>query len=128
MACKQNLNLGKAGEEEALRFLKSKGYKLLRQNYKTKLGEIDIIAQDRETLCFIEVKTRSSDMFGHPSEALTPAKQKKLSQLALIFLKEHNLIEKKARFDVVTIMHSKDKAIDFKLIKDAFPLAESFTY
>lgn len=125
---KENLNLGKAGEQEAARFLKNKGYKLLRQNYKTKLGEIDIIAWEGETLCFIEVKTRSSCLFGHPTEALTRTKQKKLSQLALIFLKEHNLIEKKARFDVVTIIHSNDKPLDFKLIRDAFPLDESFTY
>jgi putative endonuclease len=125
---KENLNLGKAGEKEAVRFLKDRGYKLLRQNYKTKLGEIDIVAWDGETLCFIEVKTRSSCLFGHPAEALTQDKQRKLSQLALIFLKEHNLINKKARFDVVTIIHSNDKPLDFKLIKDAFPLDESFTY
>ncbi len=125
---KENLNLGKAGEQDAVRFLKNKGYKLLRQNYKTKLGEIDIVAQDRETLCFIEVKTRSSFMFGNPAEAITHVKQRKLSQLALLFLKKHNLIGKKARFDVVTVMHSKNKALDFKLIKDAFPLEESFTY
>lgn len=124
---KDNLNLGKSGEKLTVRFLKSKGYKLLRQNYKTKLGEIDIVAQDKKALCFIEVKTRSSLFFGHPIEAITPAKQKKISQIALIFLKEHNLIKKKARFDVVGIMHLKDR-LDFQLIKDAFPLDESFTY
>jgi putative endonuclease len=124
---KENLNLGKAGEEDAVRFLKNKGYKLLRQNYKTKLGEIDIVAQDKETLCFIEVKTRSSFIFGHPSEALTQAKQRKLSQVALFFLKEHNLIKKKARFDVVTVAYSEDKP-QLELIKNAFELDKKFTY
>jgi len=124
---KENLNLGKSGEEDAARFLKNKGYKLLRRNYKTKLGEIDIVAQDKETLCFIEVKTRSSCIFGHPSEALTYAKQRKLSQLALFFLKEHNLIDKKARFDVVTVAYSQDKP-RLELIKNAFELDRNFTY
>lgn len=125
---KENLNLGKAGEEEAVIFLKKQGYKLFKQNYRTNFGEIDIVAWDKETLCFIEVKTRSSVIFGHPAEALTRSKQKKLSELALIFLKKHNLIERPARFDVITLIQREDSALIFELIKDAFPLDSRFSY
>ena len=85
---KNNICLGKSGEEIATQLLKEQGYKIWVRNYKTKLGEIDIIAKDKDTVCFIEVKTRHSDKFGSPEESISESKQKKIVRVALLFLKE----------------------------------------
>jgi putative endonuclease len=127
MASQENLDLGKRGEEAAVGLLKGNGYKILARNYKTRLGEIDIIASDKDTLCFIEVKTRQSDRFGSPQEAVLRSKQRQIAKVALSFLKEKNLLDKKARFDVVSIMHSGDES-KLDLIKNAFELDASYTY
>jgi len=124
---KENLYLGSSGEDAAVDLLKKRGYRILARNYKTKLGEIDIIARDKDTLAFIEVKARHSDRFGLPQEAVSVSKQRQISKAALIFLKEHSLLEKKARFDVVSVVYSKDKP-QLDLIKNAFELDNSFTY
>lgn len=124
---KQNLILGKLGEEAAVDFLKENGYKILIRNYKTKLGEVDIIAQDKDTLCFIEVKTRNSLKYGLPCEAVSDSKQRQISKAALIFLKENNHLDKKARFDVVSVICS-DNSEKMSLIKNAFELSRHFTY
>ncbi|PIP20891.1 MAG: YraN family protein [Candidatus Omnitrophica bacterium CG23_combo_of_CG06-09_8_20_14_all_40_11] len=124
---KQDLYLGKKGEEAAVGLLKDNGYKILLRNYKTKLGEIDIIASDKGTICFIEVKTRQSNRFGSPVEAISESKQRQISKAALAFLKEKNLLDKKARFDVVSIMYSKAKP-QLDLIKNAFELNNHFLY
>ena len=118
---KDNINLGKAGEETAARILKENGYKILKCNYKTRFSEIDIIARDKDTICFIEVKTRYSDRFGAPFESITLLKQKKIFQSALCFLKENNLFNRKARFDVVSITFRDEKAQP-ELIKNAFQI------
>jgi putative endonuclease len=124
---RQNLYLGKFGEESAIDLLKNNGYRILARNYKTKLGEIDIIARDKDTVCFIEVKTRHSDRFGLPQEAISRSKQRHIAKVALMFLKENNLLDKRARFDVISIMHSEDTS-KLDLIKNAFELDQSFTY
>ena len=64
--------LGKKGEELALRFLKKRGYRIIEKNYVCKMGEMDIIAKEKDTLVFIEVKTRTSTVFGPPQLAVTP--------------------------------------------------------
>lgn len=117
----QNKELGKKGEEVALRFLKKNGYRILERNYVCKLGEIDIIAKEKETLTFIEVKTRTSTFFGPPQLAVTPSKQMQLSKAALYFLKEKRLENVKARFDVMAIL-LEQKGEKIELIKDAFDL------
>ncbi len=122
---KQNIYLGKSGEDTALNFLKENGYKILVKNYKTKLGEVDIIAYDKDTLCFIEVKTRGSLRFGSPQEAVSHFKQRQISKAALQFLKRNNLLNKKARFDVVSVIYAEDKPA-FDLIKNAFELEERY--
>jgi len=124
---KQNLYLGKSGEEIATCLLKDNGYKILARNYRTKLGEIDIIARDKDTVCFIEVKTRNSDRFGFPVEAISISKQRQISKAALMFLKQNNLLDKKARFDVVSIICSENTP-KLDLIKNAFELNENFSY
>jgi putative endonuclease len=124
---KEKIYLGKSGEEKAVELLKEQGYKILARNFRTKLGEIDIIAKDKDTFCFIEVKARRSDRFGFPQEAVLRKKQRQISKAALLYLKENNLLDQKARFDVVSIIYSEDKT-KLDLIKNAFELDSSFTY
>lgn len=118
---KENLRFGRRGEDRAADFLVSRGYKLLQRNYKSKLGEIDIIARDKETVCFIEVKSRNTVRFGLPQEAVSRLKQKQIAKVATMFLKENNLLDSFARFDVVSVLFSGEKE-NIELIKDAFDL------
>jgi putative endonuclease len=117
----QKKELGKKGEELALRFLKKKGYRIIEKNYVCKMGEMDIIAKEKDTLAFIEVKTRTSTLFGPPQLSVTPSKQMQLSKVALYFLKEKKLENVKARFDVVAILLGI-KGEEIELIRDAFDL------
>ena len=114
--------IGKSGEAAAVRFLKKNGYKILEQNYRTQLGEIDIIAKDRQTIVFIEVKTRRSLEYGSPKRAVTPKKRRNISMTALYYLKVNNQSHAEARFDVVTVF-SRGGQIDIDIIKNAFELA-----
>lgn len=113
--------LGKRGEEVAVRFLKKNGYRILGRNYVCKMGEMDIIAKEKDTMVFVEVKTRTSTTFGPPQLAVNPTKQMQLSKVALNFLKEKQLEDAKARFDVVAIL-LRPKGEEIELIKDAFDL------
>lgn len=124
---KGGLELGRRGEEAACDFLKENGYKIIRKNYNTRFGQIDIIAKDKDVLCFIEVKTRRSDMYGLPQEAISRFKQRQISKVALIYLKENRLMDNKARFDVVSVLFNK-KNQEISLIKDAFGLEERYAY
>jgi putative endonuclease len=117
----QKKELGKKGEEVAIRFLKKNGYQVIKRNYVCKMGEIDIIAKEKDTLVFIEVKTRTSTTFGPPQLAVNPKKQSQMSKVALNFLKEKKLEDVKARFDVVAILLGS-KGAEIELIKDAFDL------
>ncbi|MFH2044827.1 MAG: YraN family protein [Pseudomonadota bacterium] len=113
---------GKEGESLAVLHLKKKGYKILEQNYRTKFGEIDIIAKEKNTLVFVEVKSRKTGDFGSPKYAVTPKKMKKISMVALYFLKITNQSGVKARFDVVAISPGV-KEPEIEIIKNAFDLA-----
>ena len=117
----QKKELGKEGEEIAIRFLKKNGYKIIERNYVCKVGEMDIIAREKDTLVFIEVKTRTSTAFGPPQLAVNSTKQMQLSKVALYFLKEKCLEDIKARFDVVAIV-VRPKEEEIELIKNAFDL------
>ena len=115
----QNREVGKKGEEVALRFLKKNGYRILQRNYVCKLGEVDIIAREKDTLAFVEVKTRTSTTFGPPQLAVNASKQMQLSKAALSFIKEKRLEEMNARFDVVAIL-LRPEGEEIELIRDAF--------
>jgi len=117
----QEKELGRKGEEVALRFLKKNGYKIIEKNYVCKMGEMDIIAREKDTLVFVEVKTRTSMVFGPPQLAVNSTKQMQLSKVALYFLKEKRLEEVKARFDVIAVL-LRPKGEQIELIKDAFDL------
>ena len=95
--------LGQRGEVAAARFLKRLGYKIVARGDRSKWGELDIVAVDGRTVVFVEVKTRDGRDAGHPAEAVDPAKQRRLTRLAVAFLKRHGLLEYPARFDVVAV-------------------------
>lgn len=121
----QRLELGKKGEDAAIAFLKKTGYRIIKRNYKNKLGEIDIVAKEKGTICFVEVKTRTTLAFGYPQEAITTRKQKQLNRVALSYMKQYNLLHVPARFDVVSVMVNVLDGIDTTVIRDAFPLLHS---
>jgi putative endonuclease len=116
---KDNISSGNIGEIQAAGFLESLGYQILFRNYRTRGSEIDIIAREKDTICFIEVKSRSSDRFGSPEEAVTLVKQRKIVRAASIFLQENHLEDRSCRFDVVAIIRQDGKE-KFSLIRDAF--------
>jgi len=118
-----NINIGKIGEEEASKYLKAKGYRIRERNYRTPLGEIDIISEYMNNIIFVEVKTRSSDKFGYPGEAVNIIKQKKIIKNALNYLTKYHLWQINSRFDVILINISKSKIIkNIKHIQNAFYL------
>ena len=100
MALKR-LQFGREGESAAIAFLKENGYRILEKNFRSKLGEIDLIAEQAGVIVFIEVKARSDHEFGHPFDALTPTKQKKIIQTTQSFLVQKRIPDKSMRFDVV---------------------------
>jgi putative endonuclease len=111
--------LGIRGENFAAKFLKKIGYKIIARNYKTPIGEIDIVAQDGNTIVFVEVKTRADNFFGQPFEAVNNRKRQKLRKLGLLYLKRQKR-ELPARFDVLSIICSHNGKKEIEHIKDAF--------
>jgi putative endonuclease len=95
---------GDVGEREAARYLRKKGYRIRQARMRNRLGEIDLIALDGETIVFVEVKSRSTAAQGAPHEAVTADKQRRLTNAALAYLKRHRLLERPCRFDVVSIV------------------------
>lgn len=119
---KERLDFGKKGEKAAESFLKKQGYRILKKNFCSTIGEIDLIAEHKGVLVFIEVKSRSDNCFGHPSMAVTPAKQKKIAQTAQSFLVKHDINDREIRFDVVSVLPSKEDSDSFQVevLQDAF--------
>ncbi len=101
--------LGQRGEAAAARYLRAKGYRILARGDRLKPGELDIVALAGPTVVFVEVKTRQSAEAGHPVEAVDAAKQRRLTRLAVTFLKRHGLLEEPARFDVVAVTWPADR-------------------
>lgn len=114
--------IGQKGESVAVRYLKKQGYKIIERNYRSKAGEIDIIAREKRTLVFVEVKTRRSRSFGSPKWAVTPKKQKAISMAALYYLKMTDQTNVDARFDVVSILARGEDTL-IELVRNAFDLA-----
>jgi putative endonuclease len=112
--------LGSRGEDLAVRYLKKKGFKVIERNYHCPWGEIDLVAREKNTLVFVEIKARSSSEYGLPQDAVDRFKQKKLIEVARAYMAEHHLKDDIiARFDVVAI-HLTPTGPDIELIKDAF--------
>jgi len=106
------ISKGRFGEEIARRFLQSLGYEILTSNFRTRIGEIDIIAKDKGDFVFVEVKTREDvDKWGLPAEAVTARKREKMENVALLYLQKQG-IKKEAgmRFEVVEVLPKLGKA------------------
>lgn len=101
-------SLGERGEAIASDYLRKKRYRIVGTRQRSKIGEIDIVAVDGQTVVFVEVKTRRSHQAGSPLEGVTRQKQRQLTRLALAYLKRHKLLEQRARFDVVGITWNAD--------------------
>ena len=111
---------GRIGEAGAVNYLTERGYKIIELNYRAPMAEIDVIARDAKgTIIFFEVKYRSSNKFGTPSEAVSKHKQQKISQAAVCYLKYKRLLDCRARFDILEVT---GEAPDYRFnhISDAF--------
>lgn len=95
--------LGRRGEAAAERFLRRRGHKIVARAQRSQFGELDLVTVDGRTVVFVEVKTRRSYAAGHPAEAVDTDKQRRLTRLALAYLKRHGLLEYASRFDVVAV-------------------------
>ena len=116
-------NIGKFGEDIASKYLEAKGYKIKERNYRTFLGEIDIVCEYKGNIIFVEVKTRRSNKFGYPEEAINYNKQRKIIKNALCYLAKYNLWKNNYCFDVILVSISNYKEIKrIKHIRNAFYL------
>lgn len=112
--------LGTFGENLAVEFLKNRRFQVLCVNYRCRYGEIDIVAMERNTLVFIEVKTRSSEDYGKGMEAVNYKKQKKIRRIAVNYLSENTLPFSEIRFDVIDITVNEKLPSRIEHIKNAF--------
>ena len=115
-------SVGIWGEAQVANYLRKNRYRLVAHSYHCRFGEIDLIAMDGKTLCFVEVKTRSNLSMGLPREYVTPAKQRRIKKTALFYLAAHDL-DCPARFDVAEVYAEKpgDKSgVRIEYLEDAF--------
>jgi putative endonuclease len=113
---------GRGGEEAARAFLSKKGYRILETNFRIKMGEIDIIAMDRDTLVFVEVKSASSGSFGDPALWVSQWKQQRIIRVSSAYMTARSITEAPVRFDVVTIAPARR----ITHVEDAFRPASGF--
>jgi putative endonuclease len=116
---------GQEGEAEAERYLRRKGYRILARNVRSPLGELDLVAEDGQTLVFIEVKARRTGGFGGAIHAVHRQKQQKLVRLASQFLAQRHWIERSCRFDVVLLEATETAAFRVEHIQNAFEVQAS---
>ena len=114
---RNNRLFGQSGEDFAVDLLHRSGYKIIDRNFHSRFGEIDIIALDKDTLVFVEVKTRWSNKFGNPLEAVTPIKLYRIKKTADYYSLLHPDLPKKLRIDVVAIEIDKGKVLSAKIVK-----------
>jgi len=122
----QRHQLGKDSEQLAVDYLQNSGYKIIQRNYRIRGGEIDIIAKEKNTLVFIEVKSRTTTRYGHAIQSLTRQQQKRLSKTALTYLHQHKMVNHRARFDVVAIQKNQYAGTEIQLIRNAFEFILAF--
>jgi putative endonuclease len=115
--------VGRAGEEAAVRHLERMGYRIVERNYRCRFGEIDLIAQDGGVLVFIEVKTRRSRAFGPAALAVTRDKQRRLIKASQAYLSRKGGAQGVCRYDVVTIQIEAGVS-HIEVIRDAFQLSD----
>ena len=120
MGSLRTVALGKVGETLACAELERQGYAILARRYRTKVGEIDIVAVERGTLVFVEVKTRVNTRCGVPAEAVTLWKQARIIAMAPMYLATHRRHDGPIRFDVVSVLAPPDHPPAVEVIKRAF--------
>lgn len=114
------ISLGKKGEDLAASYLKDRGFEILQRNFHSRFGEIDLVAIEDDTLVFVEVKTRVSDKFGLPEEAITSSKLKTIAKVGEYYRNFHNNLPEASRIDVVAIVFGSDERLSrMDLIKNA---------
>lgn len=111
---------GKLGEDLAAKQLRHQGYAILARRYRTRYGEIDIVAQDGDTVVFVEVKARRTERFGTAAESITPWKQRRIAAMALDYLAWSGRLDCPCRFDVVAIDGVATDNVTIQHIKGAF--------
>lgn len=116
----RSLPLGKRGELAAARFLQRKGYEILETNWVCNAGEADIIAQEDDTLCFVEVKTRSNVERGVPAEAVNAKKRNRYERIAASYLTTYEDCDIRVRFDVISILVLSERRAFLRFHKNAF--------
>lgn len=115
--------IGAEGEDLAVKKLKKSGYRIIQKNYRTKFGEIDIVAEDKDCLVFVEVKRRSTGIFGVSFDAVGNRKKGHIIRTAQCYLKEFKCENRKTRFDVVGI----DDGV-VKIVQHAFVVEDAFKW
>jgi putative endonuclease len=113
-------SLGKIGEDLAVAELTRRGYAILERRYRTRHGEIDIVAEDGGTIVFVEVKARATREFGSAAEAITPYKQRRLASMASEYVARRHVTDRPCRFDVVAIDEAESDAASITLYAGAF--------
>jgi putative endonuclease len=106
-----NQLVGGYGERLACRYLVSQGLELLDRNWRSRAGELDVVARDGDDLVFVEVKTRRSTRYGHPAEAVVPAKARRLRRLAGLWLAANGMRGERIRFDVISVLLGRSVAV-----------------
>ena len=125
----QHLQRGATGETLACRELRRRGYKILYRNFRGRTGgELDIVCRDGDTLVFVEVKTRASEDFGRPFEAVRRDQQRRISRGALAWLRMLDNPDILFRFDVVEVLLRDDAKPRIEVIRNAYQLAEPYVY
>jgi len=112
--------LGREGEAVAEAHLVGQGWQILARRFRLRFGELDLIAQRGRMVLIVEVKTRSGERYGRPSEAVTPSKQRRMARLALAFLQRSRRLEYRVRFDVIEVRLRDGEPPELNQIEDAF--------
>jgi len=110
---------GRVGEDAAVAWLRGQGFEVLERNVTTHAGEIDLVAREGETLCFVEIKARGGGEYGPAVGAVGPGKQRRISRAAALYLAQHRL-EVPCRFDVLGL-DAGPEGWEYTLVRDAFP-------
>jgi len=118
----RRIRTGRKGEELAAIHLAEAGYRIIECNYRCTFGEIDIVAEEGETLVFVEVKSRRSDAYGEPQLAVNHEKRKRISRIAMHYIQEKRLHHRPARFDVASVK-LLPSGCRIEIIRNAFELA-----
>ncbi|HEY2139119.1 MAG TPA: YraN family protein [Chthoniobacterales bacterium] len=125
----RHLRVGARGENLACRFLRKNGYKILYRNFRGRTGgEIDVVCRDGDTLVFVEVKTRTSEDFGRPFDAVDRDKRNRISRGGLAWLRLLDSPDILFRFDVVEVIAAENAAPRLELLRNAFALSEPYIY